>query len=131
MAGDYLDHFPSSRKRYAHGREPGVRVPFREITLHDTLCADGATLPNPPVRVYDTSGPWTDLAGELEVRTGLHPLRQAWIETRADTEEVDGRPYRKGDDGVREAGTPPALSRAGAHPAPGATGRERHPDALR
>src|SRR5579875_1831235 len=71
------------------GSRPDVRVPFREIRLADS---PGGS-PNPPVRLYDTSGPGGD------IRAGLPRLREAWIEERADTEVYDGRISSLRDDG--------------------------------
>ncbi len=71
------------------GSRPDIRVPFQEIRLEDS--PDGT--PNPPVRLYDTSGPGGD------VRAGLAPVREAWIEERADTEFYDGRAASARDDG--------------------------------
>jgi phosphomethylpyrimidine synthase len=82
--------FPSSRKIYVAGERPGVRVPMREITQRPTRVATraGARLdPNPPVVVYDTSGPYTDPGVEIDVRRGLPALRLDWIRARADVEE--------------------------------------------
>jgi len=79
--------YPASRKIYVDGRQPGVRVPMREITLTPTHKADGEE-PNPPVTVYDTSGPYTDPAVEIDLRRGLPPLRQDWITGRGDVVEL-------------------------------------------
>ncbi len=84
-----LKPFPGSEKVYVEGRHPGVRVPFRQISLHPTKRMDGTLEPNEPLRVYDTSGPYTDPAAQVDVTRGLAPLRQAWILERADTEELD------------------------------------------
>jgi phosphomethylpyrimidine synthase len=81
--------FPNSRKIYVEGTRPDIRVPMREITLSDTPTAFGGEK-NPPVTVYDTSGPYTDPAVSIDVRKGLEPLRQSWIERRADTERLEG-----------------------------------------
>src|SRR5580765_208317 len=72
---------PGSRKRYASG-PAGIRVPFREIELAPTRGLRGETVINPPFRVYDTSGPYTDPEVSIDVRSGLVPLRQEWIEAR-------------------------------------------------
>ena len=81
--------FPRSRKVYVEGSRPDLRVPFREISLDGTRSpVTGNERPNPPVFVYDTSGPYTDPAAALDVRRGLAPIRGAWIEERADTEEL-------------------------------------------
>jgi phosphomethylpyrimidine synthase len=96
---DYGTDYPNSRKVYITGSRPGIKVPMREIRLTDTKKADGTIEENPPVRVYDTSGPVTDPHFELLLEQGLPKLREAWIEERNDTEIVDARGYRPGDDG--------------------------------
>ncbi|WP_447863307.1 phosphomethylpyrimidine synthase ThiC [Nitrospira calida] len=68
---------------------PGVRVPMREITLTPTRPANGgAPVPNPPITVYDTSGPYTDPAASVDIRKGLAPIRLPWILSRNDVEEL-------------------------------------------
>ncbi|BBN82993.1 phosphomethylpyrimidine synthase [Pseudoalteromonas sp. A25] len=85
--------FPSSHKVYVEGEHAGVRVGMREITLSDSFV--GGTEDNPvyeknePVRVYDTSGPYTDPDFKLNVREGLPKLRKEWIDARDDTEWLD------------------------------------------
>jgi len=76
---------PNSRKIYVAGSRPDIRVPMREITQSDTPASMGAE-PNPPITVYDCSGPYTDPAAKIDIRSGLPALRQAWIEARGDTE---------------------------------------------
>ncbi|MBB1343683.1 phosphomethylpyrimidine synthase ThiC [Pseudoalteromonas sp. SG43-7] len=82
--------FPSSHKVYVQGTQDNVRVGMREITLSDTFI--GGTDENPvyesnaPLRVYDTSGPYTDPDFTLDVRKGLDKYREQWIESRGDTE---------------------------------------------
>jgi phosphomethylpyrimidine synthase len=68
---------PNSRKLYVGE----LRVPMREITQ---------TGDNPPILVYDTSGPYTDPAAKIDIRGGLPPLRERWIEARGDTKVLDG-----------------------------------------
>ncbi|MFZ5556258.1 MAG: phosphomethylpyrimidine synthase ThiC [Pseudomonadota bacterium] len=80
---------PNSRKVYVEGSRPDLRVPMREISQSDTPASFGAEK-NPPVFVYDTSGPYTDPAAEIDIRSGLAPLRASWIAERADTEELAG-----------------------------------------
>src|SRR5512146_945239 len=80
---------PNSRKIYVTGSRPDIRVPMREISQADTPAAFGAE-PNPPIYVYDTSGPYTDPAAKIDIRNGLAPLRAKWIEQRGDTEELAG-----------------------------------------
>jgi phosphomethylpyrimidine synthase len=81
--------FAKSRKVYVEGSRPDIRVPFREISLSDTPSAFGAEK-NPPVVVYDTSGPYTDPTISIDIRNGLPALRSTWIEERNDTEQLDG-----------------------------------------
>jgi phosphomethylpyrimidine synthase len=81
--------FPKSRKVYVTGSRPDIKVPFREISLSDTPSAFGAEK-NPPVVVYDTSGPYTDPAAKIDIRNGLPALRAKWIEERNDTEQLSG-----------------------------------------
>ena len=95
---------PNSRKIYVAGSRPDLRVPMREITQSDTPVHFGATAAgraapaekNPALFVYDTSGPYTDPAVKIDIRSGLAPLRQAWIEERNDTETLDGPSSRYG-----------------------------------
>ncbi len=81
--------FTNSRKVYVQGSRPDIQVPFREISLSDTPSAFGAEK-NPPVMVYDTSGPYTDPKVTIDIRNGLPALRAKWIEERNDTEQLDG-----------------------------------------
>jgi len=114
---------------YIEGSQRGVRVPFREITLSPTQTARGETVGNPPAVVYDTSGPWTDPERNPDVRMGLDPLRQSWIESRGDTEVVRERGFVMGDDGVRGTGDRepfPGLKRAKLRAKPGANVSQMH-----
>ncbi|MBZ4200894.1 MAG: phosphomethylpyrimidine synthase ThiC [Methylotenera sp.] len=81
--------FANSRKVYVQGSRPDLQVPFREISLSDTPSMFGAEK-NPPVMVYDTSGPYTDPSISIDIRNGLPALRATWIEERNDTEQLDG-----------------------------------------
>jgi hypothetical protein len=86
---------PASRKVYVAGRRhPDLRVPLREIDL-----APSAN--ETPVRVYDTSGPYTDAAVAIDIRKGLTPIRTAWIAVRGDVEAYDGRTIKPEDDGLK------------------------------
>ncbi|NYT77528.1 phosphomethylpyrimidine synthase ThiC [Alcaligenaceae bacterium] len=76
---------PCSRKVYVTGSRPDLRVPFREISQDDTPTMFGGEK-NPPLTIYDTSGPYTDPAATIDLRKGLAPLREAWITERNDTE---------------------------------------------
>ncbi|RTL57075.1 MAG: phosphomethylpyrimidine synthase ThiC, partial [Rhodocyclaceae bacterium] len=84
-----IQPLPNSKKIYVEGSRPDIRVPFREISQSDTPAAHGAEK-NPPIYVYDCSGPYTDSAAKIDIRSGLPALRQAWIEERADTELLAG-----------------------------------------
>ncbi|HND25579.1 MAG TPA: phosphomethylpyrimidine synthase ThiC, partial [Rhodocyclaceae bacterium] len=76
---------PNSRKIYVEGSRADLRVPMREIRQADTPTAMGGEQ-NPPIFVYDCSGPYTDPAARIDIRSGLPALRQAWIAERGDTE---------------------------------------------
>ncbi|MBK7592499.1 MAG: phosphomethylpyrimidine synthase ThiC [Betaproteobacteria bacterium] len=80
---------PNSRKIYVEGSRPDLRVPMREIAQSETAASFGAEQ-NPPVVVYDTSGPYTDPAATIDIRKGLPPLRAPWIAERDDTVPLDG-----------------------------------------
>ena len=81
-------NFPASKKVYQQGSRPDLLVPFREVTLTPTSGRFGIQQ-NPPMRLYDTSGPYTDDAAVLDVRQGLPALRKNWILERGDVEETD------------------------------------------
>jgi phosphomethylpyrimidine synthase len=86
---------PSSQKIYVQGSRADIRVPMRAISQSDTPAAFGAE-PNPPVYVYDTSGPYTDPEARIDIRSGLAPLREGWITERGDTELLAGPTSRYG-----------------------------------
>ncbi|GMU20254.1 MAG: phosphomethylpyrimidine synthase [Phycisphaerae bacterium] len=84
---------PGSRKIYVAGsRHPDVRVPMREIPQTPTRShrPDGGEESNPSLTVYDTSGPFTDPDVHIDVRSGLPPLREAWIQARGDVIQLEG-----------------------------------------
>ena len=85
---------PMSEKIYVTGSRPDIRVPMRKISQDDTptdMALSGQTgEENPPVYVYDTSGPYSDPEANIDIRDGLAPVRQNWIEERGDTEMLDG-----------------------------------------
>ncbi len=84
-----IQPLPNSHKIYVEGSRPDVRVPMREISQSDTPASFGAEK-NPPIYVYDTSGPYTDPDAKIDIRSGLPALRAAWIAERGDTEELAG-----------------------------------------
>jgi phosphomethylpyrimidine synthase len=96
---------PNSRKIFVAGSRPDIRVPMREIAQSDTPASFGVEK-NPPIVVYDTSGPYTDPDGVIDVKRGLPPQRLHWIEERCDTVELDGPTSAYG----RERLVDPALS---------------------
>ncbi len=82
-----IEPLPNSRKIYVQGSRPDIRVPMREISQADTHTQNGMER-NPPIWVYDTSGPYTDPTAAIDVRAGLAALREVWIEERGDTEHL-------------------------------------------
>ena len=86
------DPFPASRKIYAPGKiHPSIRVPLRQVTQTPTRQLGGAekdAVLNPPVTVYDTSGPYTDPSVGIDIRQGLAPIRVEWIRDRNDVEDL-------------------------------------------
>jgi phosphomethylpyrimidine synthase len=81
--------FAASEKVYVQGSRPDIRVPMRKVSQSATPTGFGAET-NPPVYIYDTSGPYTDPAVQVDLRLGLPALREAWIKERGDTVELDG-----------------------------------------
>jgi len=80
---------PGSKKIYRQGHlHPALRVPFREITLSPTVDQTHKEIPNSPVQVYDTSGPYTDPDVRIDIARGLVPLRQDLIMARNDVETL-------------------------------------------
>ena len=80
---------PNSRKIYVQGSRADIQVPMREISQSDTPTGMGGEK-NPPIYVYDTSGPYTDPKVKIDIRSGLAPLREKWITERSDTELLAG-----------------------------------------
>jgi phosphomethylpyrimidine synthase len=80
---------PQSRKVYIQGSRPDIQVPMRAISQSETPASMGME-DNPPIHVYDTSGPYTDPAAKIDIRSGLPPLREKWIDERGDTEVLSG-----------------------------------------
>jgi len=86
--------FPASRKTWITGSRKDLRVPVREVSL-----SNGES-----VTLYDTSGPYTDPATDIDVRRGLPGMRSAWIDGRGDTEQYEGRQRQALDDGFGQGG---------------------------
>ncbi|MEL6197284.1 MAG: phosphomethylpyrimidine synthase ThiC, partial [Pseudomonadota bacterium] len=88
---------PASRKIHVAGTlHPGIRVPMREIAVHPSAG-------EPPLTVYDTSGPYTDPGVQTDIERGLAPMRRDWILARGDVEEYLGRPVQEADNGFVSA----------------------------
>ena len=138
---------PASRKIYVetngstvNRNKHNLRVPFREIALNASKDFDGRLEENPPVRVYDTSGVWTDPAAKCDVREGLPQLRREWILGRGDVEEYEGREILPQDNGYLTKGAEdiakikdsgkleefPGLKRAPLRAKPGANVTQMH-----
>ncbi|MCG8094243.1 MAG: phosphomethylpyrimidine synthase ThiC [Candidatus Thiodiazotropha endolucinida] len=81
--------FYNSRKIHVDGSRPDIRVPMREISQEATAASFGAE-ENPPIPVYDTSGPFTDPAQKIDLLKGMPDLRSGWIQERGDSEQLDG-----------------------------------------
>jgi phosphomethylpyrimidine synthase len=96
---------PNSQKIYVTGSRPDIRVPMREIAQADTPTAFGGEK-NPPVYVYDTSGPYSDPNIKIDVQRGLPLLRETWIGERGDTETLASLTSQYG----REQATDPAIA---------------------
>ena len=106
---------PNSRKVYIEGSRPDIRVPMREIAQSDTPASFGAEK-NPPVYVYDCSGPYSDPAAAIDIRSGLPGVRSGWIAERGDTEQLSGLSSAFGTERALDAATAhlrfPGLHRA-------------------
>jgi phosphomethylpyrimidine synthase len=96
---------PNSRRVYITGSRPDIRVPMREISQADTPTAFGGEK-NPPIFVYDCSGPYTDPNAKIDIRQGLPALRAGWIEARGDSETLAGLSSEYG----RQQAANPALA---------------------
>jgi len=85
---------PASRKVYHPGRiHAAIRVPMREISLHPSAG-------EPPLTVYDSSGPYTDPGVRIDIARGLPRLRESWIGARGDVEPYVGRAVQLIDNGL-------------------------------
>lgn len=98
---------PGSKKVYVTGSRTDIRVPMREIELSPTTGVYGEE-ENEPVRVYDTSGPYTDEDYTVDITEGLSPIRRSWIQERGDVEQYDGREIKPEDNGYKDTKDPRA-----------------------
>jgi phosphomethylpyrimidine synthase len=94
--------FPNSTKIYIPGSRPDIRVPMRAIAQADTPASFGGET-NPPLFVYDTSGPYTDPAVAIDIRAGLPTPRLPWIVERGDTEQLAGPSSQYGIERLQDA----------------------------
>ncbi|WP_376769491.1 phosphomethylpyrimidine synthase ThiC [Paenibacillus plantarum] len=93
-----ISSFPGSKKVYVEGSRKDIRVPMREITLSPTTGAYGEQ-ENAPLRVYDTSGAYTDEEIQTDIREGIPPNRLNWIVERGDVDRYEGRTIKPEDNG--------------------------------
>jgi phosphomethylpyrimidine synthase len=105
LSADVTRPFTGSTKIYVEGSRPDIRVAMREIHQAETASDFGAEK-NPPITVYDTSGPFTDPEIQVDLMKGMPALRSNWIEERGDTELLDGPTSEYGT----ERQTDPALA---------------------
>ncbi|MDF2786907.1 MAG: thiC [Neobacillus sp.] len=102
-----MSSFSGSKKVYVEGSRPDIQVPMREIELSPTTGTFGEE-ENPPIRVYDTSGPYTDADYSVDITKGLPALRSSWIHERGDVEEYEGREIKAEDNGYKDKKDPRA-----------------------
>ncbi|AHK78216.1 thiamine biosynthesis protein ThiC [Ectothiorhodospira haloalkaliphila] len=105
LSDEITQPFPGSRKIHVPGSRPDIQVPMREVTLAETQTSAG-TEHNPPITLYDTSGPYTDPEARIDLMKGLPALREPWILERDNTEQLDGPSSRFG----RERADDPELA---------------------
>ena len=102
LSEEAMRPFPNSRKIFVSGSRPDIKVGMREVALTPTRTSSGAE-ENPPITVYDTSGPYTDPGATIDLRKGLAPVREQWILARGDTEQLDGPSSEYGRTRERDA----------------------------
>ena len=91
LSEEVTQPFSGSKKIYVQGSRPDIRVPMREIEQSSAHNMDGTEAEkNPPITVYDTSGPFTDPNVTINLMKGMPDVRDAWIEERDDTELLAG-----------------------------------------
>jgi len=89
LGEDATRPFANSRKIFVQGSRPDIKVAMREVALTPTASSAGSE-ENPPIAIYDTSGPFTDPTARIDLLKGLSPLREKWIAERKDTVQLDG-----------------------------------------
>ncbi len=88
LSADVTRPIPGSRKTYVVGSRADLRVPMREV-VQSATSASGGSEENPPIPIYDTSGPYTDPDALIDLRKGLPPMRLPWIVERGDSEQCE------------------------------------------
>lgn len=101
MKKTVMNPFPASKKVYVQGTQADIRVPYREIEQTATVTSRGEEQ-NAPIRVYDTSGPYTDRNVNIDIEKGLPAGRSNWIIKRGDVEEYSGREIKPEDNGYKD-----------------------------
>ncbi|PMC35287.1 phosphomethylpyrimidine synthase ThiC [Bacillus sp. UMB0899] len=92
--------FSGSKKIYVQGSKPDIQVPMREISQDKTKSTFDEK-ENQPIRVYDTSGPYTDQNADINISKGLRKIRDNWIKSRQDVEHYAGRKSKPEDNGYK------------------------------
>jgi phosphomethylpyrimidine synthase len=99
--------FAGSEKIYVEGKQDGIKVPVRRISLSDTMDSQGNKTPNAPLEIYDTTGPYTDANVDINIKKGLAELRRDWTIKQGDVEELTEpsahyRKLRLADEGLNK-----------------------------
>lgn len=94
---------PNSKKVYIKGKLFPIQVAMREITLSPTRLSNGKIEENPPITVYDTSGPYTDPNQIIDIRKGIKRLREQWILDRNDTSTLEGITSSYGQERLKDS----------------------------
>ena len=89
LSAEITQPFPNSQKIYVQGSRADIQVPMREVTLSATHATAGDEA-NPPITLYDTSGPYSDPAVHIDLLQGLPAVRAGWIAARGDSEVLAG-----------------------------------------
>lgn len=126
-----MSYFPNSKKVYVKGSREDIQVPMREIALSPTESVRGIEM-NESIRVYDTSGPYTDEVIHTNYEQGLAPHRLPWILERGDVEFYVGRDVKPEDNGLRSVDSKeqttvfPGMHRRPLRAKPGANVTQMH-----
>ena len=88
----FPEDLSGTKRIYISGTQfPDIRVPFREITLSESVGKTGEMEKNSPVLLYDTAGPWGDPEVSCSYNSGIEALRLPWLKERGDSEEYDAQ----------------------------------------